>query len=145
MDFFTDKVSVEDLDRLCNEFVDVKNQIANLEDQIKALSESKSQIQEEIIKGLESHVKDKWSIPGFNFSVKEETFPKLIKGHKEFKELEGYLKEVGGDDLYYSFATINHQSLRTLVKNLQEERPDDIIPSIDLTFKRKSINMRKAK
>lgn len=146
MDFFKEQsYTTQQIDDMVKEFLEYKNKLANLEDQVKATKEAMEESKQGIITAMEESLKDKWSAHGFNISLKTEKFPKLIKDPEGFKELEKYLKEVGGDDLYYAYTTINHQSLRTLVKHLQEERPDDIIPNVDLSFERKTLSVRKAK
>lgn len=145
-DFFTDKTyTVEEIDQMVKEFIELKNETKNFEDKVKALKSDMAEAQENIIKALEENTKDNWTVPGFKLSLKTEKYPKLEKDLEKFQELEKYLKEVGGDDLYYSYATINHQSLRSLVKYLQEVRPEDTIPAVDLSFERKSLSLRKAK
>lgn len=146
MDFFKESTSVEEMDELFKRYIDTRNEIANIEDSLKGYKEELNELQEKIFEAMESNLKTNWSVGGFNFTVSEREYAKLEKDPEKFKELESYLKEVGGDDLYYTYATVNHQSLQSLVKFIREERPEDeSIPCIDTSFKKKSLSMRKAK
>lgn len=146
MDFFKDKShTIEEVDEMVKEFLDLKNEAENIKDKLKMVTDDMELLKRDIITAMQENSKTSWDAHGFKLSIKTDRFPKLIKDPEEFKKLEAYLKEVGGDSLFYSYSTINAQSLRSLVKYLQEERPNDIIPCVDLSFERDTLSVRKAK
>lgn len=142
-DFIDKDYSVSEIDEMAKEYIELKNKKSNLQDEIKDIDSEISELEQDIIEAMKENLKTNWDAHGFKLILKKEKFPKMSKDPKDVQAFANYLEDKGGEDMLWSYMSVNHNTLRSLCKQLLEENPNEQIPSVDLSYERESLNMRK--
>ena len=145
-EFIDQKYSVEDIDNLMAQCLEIREEKKRVSEELKAINKELSEVEEKLTQALEENLKKNWDYNGYKATVKVEKYPKMDKDPSKVKEVAEYFKDKGGEDMLWSYFSVNHNSLRSFVKKTLEENPEEKFPDgIELGYERKTIQMRKSK
>lgn len=145
MDFIDKEYTVTEIDEMAGKYVGLKTAKKELEDSVKKIEMQIQEIESKLIEAMKENLKSNWDAHGYKLILKKEKYPKMDKDPESVKKFAEYLDGRGGEEAVWSYMSVNHNTLRSLCKQILEENPNEVIPSVDLSFERESLNMRKSK
>lgn len=98
-----------------------------------------------LLNALRDIDKDKYQVKGLGqVSVVNKFSVPTPKSHQEKKEFFKFLKEYGGEDFFWTYASVNSRSLNSLVNDIKEENGADFeVPGIAAPVIRQQIRFKK--
>ena len=150
MDDFIDKVyTVQEVDQMSKDFIELKLAKKKLLEGIGEIDDALGPMEMKLIEAMKENLKTNWQAHGHQLILKKERYPKLSKDPQEVKAFADYLLLEGGEDGLWSYMSVNHNTLKSYVKQKMEGFEGDLdtfkLPGVDLSFERESLNMRKKK
>jgi hypothetical protein len=141
--FIDSEYTVREIDELIINLISLKKQKEEAQDALKEISLKFEEVQAKTIEAMQSQLKTKWEIKDLaKISVSERIFPKLDKNPESVKKFFDWCMSKG-EDFYYSTLGINAMTLARVVKDEMEANGEVNIPSVDSSFKRKILSIRK--
>jgi len=144
-EFIDQKYTVDEIDSIMDETLYLREAKKEASDKLKEINKALNTVEEKLVEALEENLKKNWELKGYKASVKVDKYPTMDKDPSKVKEFADYLQSIGGEDMVWSYFSVNHNTLRSFVKARLEENPEEVLPSIEIGFERKSIQMRKTK
>lgn len=145
MEFIDKEYTVTEVDELAAAYIKLREEKKDIAAELHKIDNSISEIETKIIEAMKENLKSNWDAHGYKLILKKEKYPKMDKDPESVKRFAQYLEKRGGEEALWSYMSVNHNTLRSLCKQILEENPEEVIPSVDLSFERETLNMRKSK
>ena len=144
-----EKVSIDDMDNAVKKLRDAK---LKYDEAVATKNESYARYQdaqEATMALLKRAGKDEYTVKGFGkVSIKEELSVKTPKSPEEKEAFFNWIKDTMGDDAYFSYMTVNSNSLNSLYKQKVEEagaRGEILdVPGLEAPTSYTKLSLRKA-